>query len=187
MSPPSHGLPGETVQRRRPTARRSTRRPPKQFPGTGAVWRHARSGFENRARAGDGRDRSQQRDQDSPLGHRRERPASHRLVIANEYKRLVPSTLEPDIHDSVAGGWIALDDRGASTLFERRGSAATVTLITKDEYGSHLQMRASGGRYSTRSPRILRPITSRWIWLVPSPSSVSLASRIKRSTLYSST
>ena len=34
-----------------------------------------------------------------------------------------------------------------------------------------------------RSPRIRRAITSRWTWLVPSPISVSFASRRKRSTL----
>ena len=36
--------------------------------------------------------------------------------------------------------------------------------------------------YAIRRPRIWRAITSRWIWLVPSPISVSLASRKKRST-----
>ncbi len=44
-----------------------------------------------------------------------------------------------------------------------------------------------GDPQTTRNPRIRRAITSRWIWLVPSPISVSLASRKKRSTGYSVT
>lgn len=34
----------------------------------------------------------------------------------------------------------------------------------------------------TRRPRIRRAMTRRWIWLVPSPISVSFASRMYRST-----
>ena len=49
------------------------------------------------------------------------------------------------------------------------------------------QLRRPGGAYSTRRPRSFRAMTRRWIWLVPSPISVSFASRRKRSTLYSST
>jgi len=37
--------------------------------------------------------------------------------------------------------------------------------------------RATTPGQTTRRPRIFRAITSRWIWLVPSPISVSLASR----------
>jgi hypothetical protein len=46
---------------------------------------------------------------------------------------------------------------------------------------------ARRGPQPLRSPRTFRAMTSRWTWLVPSPISVSFASRRKRSTGYSVT
>ena len=52
--------------------------------------------------------------------------------------------------------------------------------------GRHAGRRGVGARPArsqmTRRPRIRRAMTRRWIWLVPSPISVSFASRMYRST-----
>ena len=43
--------------------------------------------------------------------------------------------------------------------------------------GRHRRLADPDAAQTTRSPRILRAMTRRWTWLVPSPISVSLASR----------
>ena len=80
------------------------------------------------------------------------------------------------------GVWAyAAQSRPSLTLQTCLGSRSQYRLIVRLEPG-RLTDGASGALRRPAARGSCRAITSRWIWLVPSPISVSFASRMKRST-----
>ena len=117
---------------------------------------------------------------------RKAAPGSSRRSIRSRTGSLPRSPVAGD-GLGVARGAVAGDGAVRARSSSTSVDIAAAFARASSDAGSSRASEHRHRRYWTRRSRTFRAITSRWIWLVPSPISVSFASRRYRSTLYSST